>query len=278
MANGPTDGSPDPEVDPIAEILAGATEQEASQQEHSATTSASSSEAQTAQAGQQQKQTSFKLGGREYPSQVEADKAHRNLYGKYSESQGILKWIKSNLKNPQAIAELAKLPGGQDIVAKLGLQQAQEEVEAREAAEKASNQGFDPEKLPPQMRQLYEQMELREVRLQLRDEEREFEEELGRKITVEEHNKAMEMLQEVGGLTFKQAWTLVNHDRVVSDAVKKAQAGRPVAGNRPPPVPGLRSVPGVHLNLKKDPRDMSNDEFREYWKNSEEFQNLIKRG
>jgi hypothetical protein len=278
MANGPTDGSPDPEVDPIAEILAGATEQEASQQEHSATTSASSSEAQTAQAGQQAKQASIKLGGREYPSLTEADKAHRNLYGKYSESQGVLKWIKSNLKNPQAIAELAKLPGGQDIVAKLGLQQAQEEVEAAEAAEKSANQGFDAEKLPPQMRQLYEEMELREYRMQLRDEEREFQEELGRKIAVPEHNAVMEMLERAPSLSFKEAWTLVNHDKVLSDAVKKAQAGRPQTGNRPPPVPGLRSVPGVHLDLKKDPRDMSNDEFREYWKNSPEFQNLIKRG
>jgi hypothetical protein len=65
---------------------------------------------------------------------------------------------------------------------------------------------------------------------------------------------------------------------MLSDAVKKAQAGKPPVGNRPPPVPGLRSVPGVRLDLKKDPRDMNNDEFREYWKNSEEFQNLIKRG
>jgi len=278
MANGPTDGSPDPEVDPIAEILAGATEQEASQQEHSATTSASSSEAQPAQAGQQHKQASIKLGGREYPSLPDADKAHRNLYGKYSESQGIIKFIKTNLKNPQAIAELAKLPGGADIVAKLGLQQAQEEVEAEEAAEKAANQGFDAEKLPPQMKQLYEQMELREYRMQLRDEEREMQEELGRKITQEESNKTFDMIQQVGGLTYRQAWTLVNHDKMLSDAVKKAQAGKPQAGNRPPPVPGLRSIPGVRLDLKKDPRDMNNDEFREYWKNSEEFQNLIKRG
>src|SRR3990167_4801363 len=75
-------------------------------------------------------QQGFKFGGRSYADQKAAEAAHNKLYGRYSESQGLIKQFKELAsKNPARFAELAKDPEFADVLAKLGIQQAEEDLE-----------------------------------------------------------------------------------------------------------------------------------------------------
>lgn len=236
-----------------------------------------------------------KLAGREYPSLEEASKAHGALYGKYAEGQQILNWFKERLKtDPGLMEKLAGDPKWSGIAAKLGMQAAIEDLQRRRSAGRGENAEeddqedeipvVDPAKLPPEVRPMWDYLERqrqefavwRELQ-QLRWEESEFEKELKRPLTADEKKAVYGLLERAQGLTVKEAWILANHERMLREAVAKASAK--AAPNksregRPAPVPGV-GIPGVPLDLKKDPLKMNPAEWREYLKQTEEFQKLM---
>lgn len=219
-------------------------------------------------------QQGYKFGGRAYRDQTEAEKAHNQLYGRYSEQQSMVNRLKSLLKtDPEAVQRLASNPQWRDIMAKLGIQAAEEEYEEEEAADPNSN--FDWGKVPAPMRQLYEQQQVSMAQIGLEREKWGFERSLGRQMSVEENDQVMKTIQRAPSLSISEAWKLVNHDKLLKEAQAKAQAnGRPKV-NRPSPIPG---IPGMKVDLKKDPSKMGAAEWREHLKNSDEFKQLLSRG
>lgn len=221
------------------------------------------------------KTTEYKFGGRSYKTQAEAEKAHNALYGKYSEQQGLLNRLKQALSDPAKAAKLASDPAWADIMAKLGIEQAEQELAAQEV--EAAAQGRDYSKLPNELQQFVYDQQVQAESIKLDREEWSFERKLGRPLTNEEHNAVMEVISRAHTLTFEEAWKLAHHDKLLRDAAEKAKAkgANGAQPNRPPPRPGF--VPGVKLDLKKPVTDMSNAEFREHLRNSEEFKRLLAR-
>lgn len=230
----------------------------------------------TAQAGQgTQAAAEFKFGGRSYKTQADAEKAHNTLYGKYAEQQGILNQLKAALKDPAKAAALANDPQWAPIMAKLGIQQASEEIDREEQEDKLA--GRDYSKLPPELQTFIYDQQVEAAGYKLDREEWAFERKLGRAVTDEEHNAVMRIIARAQDLTYEEAWKLANHDKLLKEAAQKANAKGANGNqpNRPAPRPGF--VPGVKLDLKKSITDMSKAEFREHLKQSDEFKKLLSR-
>lgn len=289
QAQAPTDAT-DPMDADLKDLLAG--DPSASAQEDGSSPKAPQDAASIAvtpkgSSAQGQQQGAIKLAGREYKSLEDASKAHGALYGKYSENQQILNWFKERIKDPVVLEKLAGDPKWGDIAAKLGLQAAIEEMKSQRNEEEEEGEetpAVDPSRLPAEVRPLWEHLERqrqefavwRELQ-QLRWEESEFEKELKRPLTPEEKKAVYGLLERAQGLSVKEAWILTNHERMLKEAVAKASAkSAPAKGRegRPAPVPGA-GIPGVPLDLKKDPLKMSPMEWREYLKQTEEFQKLM---
>lgn len=207
----------------------------------------------------------FKFGGRAYKSQSEAEKAHNQLYGKYSETQNIVKQLKAALKDPRKLAQFQKDPEMAPILAKLGIQQAEEEVEAEEA--EANSQDQSPESF-------IEQLQVDRAGLAMEREEWAFERKLGRPITDEEHDAVMRIIARAGTLSYAEAWKLAFHDKMLRELQQK-QKQEAEKRNRPKPGPAAGFIPGVKMDLKKPLSQMSPAEAREHLRNSEEFRNLM---
>lgn len=262
----------DPAEAEIANILAGTsdtdTADEASQmpvpQEGAAQTQ-----------GTPQQPQGFSFGGRVYKTKEEAEKAHNSLYGKFSGQQSILNQLRSALKNPKRLQELAQDPEWSEILGKLGVREMRDQYQQEQQA--ASQRGPDYSKLPPELQGWMREQGQRFAAHDLEREEWGFEKKLGRSVTDEEHNSVMKIIGRIGDLTYEEAWKLAFHDRLLKEAGAKAQtAASSPKGHRPLPVAGF--IPGVKLNLKKPVQDMSKAEWREYVKGSEEFKNLTSRG
>lgn len=228
----------------------------------------------TLQQGSGQAATEFVWGGRKYPTREAAEKAHNTLYGKYAEQQSIFNQLKAALKDPRKLAQFSKDPQWAPILAKLGIQQAEEDFEAQE--EEAASRGEDYSNLPPQVQQFIHQQKVQAASLALDREEWAFERKLGRPVTNQEHDTVMQVIARAQDLTYEEAWKLAFHDKLLKEAHEKAAKAAPAAkGQRPPPIPGF--VPGVKMDLKKPITDMTKAEFREHLKNSDEFKKLMSR-
>ena len=209
----------------------------------------------------------FKFGGKSYADQKTAEAAHNKLYGKYSESQGLLKQLKDSLSNPALFAKYSKDPAFAEILGKLGIQQAEEDLEREVDEEEAGRGGMD-------IQSLHEQIKVDRASFSLEREETRFERKLGRDLSDDEHNAIVRIIGDAPSLTFEQAYKLAFHDKLMREAAEKsAGGGRPQNGNRPRPTPP--GIPGTKLDLKKNIVDMNKEEWRQSIRQSEAFQNLI---
>lgn len=217
---------------------------------------------------QDQGSSAFKWGGKDYKSRTEAEQAHNKLYGKYSEQQSTFNQLKEALKNPKLFAQFSKDPAFAPILAKLGIQQQDQEIEGEiEEASGQSAQSYE---------QLSQDISVKMASFDLKQERWDFEQKLGRRLKQEEVGPVMNLIEKAPSLTIEQAWKLVNHDRLMKEAAEKAvKAGKPSI-NRPPPT--ALNVPGVKLDTKKNVGDMNSAEWREHLRTSPEFQNLFSNG
>ena len=209
----------------------------------------------------------FKFAGREWKGgQAEAEKAHNSLYGKYSESQGMLKHFKGALNNPAILAELSKDPQNLPILAKLGLQAAREE-------EQPAAQGG--EQLPAWAQQMQQEQQAREAFYDLREEMKDFHESLGRKLSKEERDAVLGVLQDAPGLKVDQAYQVAFGKRDADAAIKKAQEAAAKQGRTQRPSPGPVVLPGTKMDLTKSVAKRNPDEWREGLRADPAFQKLV---
>lgn len=208
----------------------------------------------------------FKFGGRAYKTQQEAEKAHNQLYGKFSESQSVLKQLKAALKDPAKLAQFQRDPAMAPILAKLGIQQAEEELEAEEAGAQ------DGQEMTPES--FMQQLSIDRAGLSLEREEWAFERKLGRPITDDEHDAVMRIIGRAGTLTYAEAWKLAFHDKMLRAAQERQKQEREKL-TRPKPGPGAHFIPGIKMDLKKPLNQMSPAEAREHLRNSQEFKDLM---
>lgn len=226
--------------------------------------------------GQQGANGSWKFAGRDWKGgQTEAEKAYNKLYGERSDLQGTLNTVKKALNDPELLERLADDPRWAPILSKLGIEFANEEMEAEEAD---GSEDFDWSDVPAPMREAYHRTQVMYHTMQLKEEKTSFEETLGRKMTPQENNAVMKLIQRINDLTVEEAYFLAHRQQVISEASKKGaqSAGSRVGQNgRPKPLP--RGIPGMELDLKKPIADMNNEELREHMRRSPEFQKLMER-
>lgn len=266
MPDDGTNAAPDAEALDINAILSGTSD--------SSDTTTESVDGTTPQ-GAAKEASEFRFGGRSYKTQQDAEKAHNALYGKYSQQQSVLNQLKAALKDPKKLAVLARDPEWSTILAKLGIQEAQEEYDADEEAEAAA--GRDYSKLPVELQGFVHDQKVQAASLVLDREEWAFERKLGRSVTAEEHNSVMEIIGRAQNLTYEEAYKLANHDRMLTEAGKKAAAQGQTKPNGERPPPHAAFIPGVKMDLKKPLTQMSKAEAREHLRQSDEFKNLMSR-
>lgn len=207
----------------------------------------------------------FKFGGRSYADQKAAEAAHNKLYGKYSESQSLIKQLREAMSNPALFAKFSKDPEFAEILAKLGIQQVEEETERELDAEAQERSGVTVESLA-------EQIKVDRASFALEREESRFERKLGRDLTDDEHNAIVRIIGSAPSLSFEQAYKLAFHDKLLKEAAAKAAGQKPGNGRPRPTPPG---IPGTKLDLKKSITDMNPQEWRESIRQSPDFQNLL---
>lgn len=219
-------------------------------------------ESDAAQAAQPQ----YKFAGREYPNQQAAEKAYQKLYGSYSESKGILNTVKEALKNPELLEALSEDPKWAGILAKLGIEAAtgQADQQQPQRGQQGQNQ-YDQ-----QMHQWAVQQDAHRIEM----EEFRFERELGRALNPDERRATLDIIRRAESLSFKEAYQLANHERLLAEAGKRATAPRP-ASTRPAPPPSR--VPGTKVNTQKPPNKMNEAEWKQSVMNDPEFRELMSR-
>lgn len=228
--------------------------------------------AQGANAGQGGVAQGYKFGGRTFKSQQDAEKSFNQLYGNYSKGQEILNALKGALKDPKRLEAIRGDEQMAGILAKLGIQDAEDEVERDREADPSGRAG---DNLPPEMREHFESFKVERAGFALDREEYKFERKLGRPVTDEEHNATMLILSKAPGLSYEDGYTLAHHKKILDEAVKaKGGGGQPGQPARPRPIPG---IPGTKLDLKKNVKDMNAAEWRENLRNSDELRNLMSR-
>jgi hypothetical protein len=210
----------------------------------------------------------FKFAGREYPNQAEAEKHWSKLYGQYSEQKGVVNTVKEALKDPELLEALAQDPKWAGIFAKLGI-----ETDTRDVRNERGQQG------PEQNQEMHEWRVEREVD-RLEREEYRFERELGRALNPEERTATLRIISRANSLSFKEAWQLANHEKLLKEASSRA-AGTAQPGVRKPgvqrPAPPPSSVPGTSVNSKKPVHKMSASEWKENLRNDPDIRELLSR-
>jgi len=207
----------------------------------------------------------FKFAGKEYRDQASAEKSFKQLYGKYSESQGIINTVKKALNNPELLESLAEDPAWADIFAKLGIETDLQGTERESAGERGG----------PQPDQMYHEWQVEREVDRLEREEFRFERELGRPLNPEERRATLSIIKRANSLSFKEAWQLANHERLIAEA-RKAQGQRPAPrGNRPAPPPV--NVPGTQVNSRKPVNKMSEGEWKDNLRNDPDLRELLSR-
>lgn len=197
----------------------------------------------------------FKFAGRDWDSQEAADKEFRKVWGKYSDQNGLLNKLKSALgKNPNDIAQLAKDPAWAEILSKVGIEAAAQEVEERQSRESAER--------PQDWEEYRSQFDVERHQFRLEREQWGFEKRLGRDLKPDEVSAVWGIIEKAPSLTFEQAYKLAHHDRLLKEAALKSQTtgGRPKV-NRPAPTPSFAA--GRKLDLTKPISQMSKEEARE---------------
>jgi hypothetical protein len=229
-------------------------------------------------AGAEGQQQGFRFGGRDYKSQQEAEKAHGQLYGRFSETQGLMNKLKGALSgaDPELLQALMEDPNARDALSKMGISETQRRM--AEEQRNAPDAGFDWNSVPQPMQELYEGMQIDREHNKLDREMWTMERQLGRSFTPEENDAMMTLIERAPNLTVAEAYKLAHHDKLLEQAAKGGQArGAKQAANTPRPRPTVPGIPGVPMDLKKAVGNMSPEEWREHLKNSPEFQKLMER-
>lgn len=217
-------------------------------------------ESDPAQAAQPQ----YKFAGRDYKDQASAEAAFKKLYGTHSETKGILNTVKDALKDPELLQALAQDPKWASILAKLGIDADTEQADRQEQGQQ------EPQQYAEQMRQWQVERDIDRIER----EEYRFERELGRALTPQERRDTLSIIQKAESLSFKEAYQLANHERLLGEARKAAMAPRP-AGNRPAPPPSR--LPGQKVSTQKPVQSMSPAEWKQNVMNDPEFRELMSR-
>ena len=247
--------APDAGLD-IESILSGTSDED--------TTGSASEESQPGQDAE------FAWGGRKYQNRQVAEQAHNKLYGEFSKQKEFMNRLKALAeRDPQAFAQLSRDPEWAPILAKLGIQEAEESV--AEDERQTESEG------PQDFHSLAQEIRVERASLLLDREETRFEKKLGRDLEPSEHNAVMKVLVDASSLTFEQAFKLAFHDKLMAEAQKKAETAGQARLPKQRPRPSALGVPGVPLNTKKRPEDMSDAEWRQSLKESPEFQRLMSR-
>lgn len=210
-------------------------------------------------------QPQYKFAGKEYPSQAAAEAAYKKLYGGYSENKGILNTVKEALKDPDLLEALSEDPKWAAILAKLGIDaasaQAPQEQQGRQQA---------PQQYEEQMRQWAVERDVDRIER----EEYRFERELGRALNPDERRATLDIIRRAESLTFKEAYQLANHERLLGEARKAGGIPRQGSG-RPAPPPSR--LPGQKVSTQKRVQDLSQSEWKENVMSDPEFRELLNR-
>lgn len=212
----------------------------------------------------------YTFAGRTFKGgQKEAEAWANKVYGQSTEQKGILNWLKTKgFQDPELLERLAQDPEWADMLGKLGIEFGAEDARSREAEDAMAGDENSQSIMDAHREAL--------AGITLDREEMSFERKLGRQVTEQEHNAVMGVIERAPSLSYAEAWKLANHDRLLKEAAMRSQqqAGPGRKGNRPPPIPG---IPGVKVDLKKPITAMNREEWRQSLKNSDEFQNLMRR-
>lgn len=212
----------------------------------------------------------FTWGGRKYANRETAEKASNATYGEYSKQRELINRLKSLAgRDPEAFARLSQDKEWREILGKLGIEIAETGLAEEENAAEAAGS--------PQYEELLEQIGVERATMALEREEQRFERELKRPLTDEEHNAVMKVLRDAPSLTYAQAFKLAHHDRIVADVEKRAAEASRAKSPVKRPVPGIPQIPGMRVDTRKKPEDMTEAEWRENVKNSPELQRLLSR-
>lgn len=210
-------------------------------------------------------QPQYKFAGKEYPSQAAAEAAYKKLYGNFSESRGILNTVKEALKDPELLEALAEDPKWASILAKLGIDAAQHQ------AQQQAPQRENPQEYAEQMRQWQVERDVDRIER----EEYRFERELGRALSPEERRATLDIIRRAESLTFKEAYQLSQHERLLAEAGKRNATAPRQVSNRPAPPPSR--LPGSKVSTQKRVQDLSPAEWKENVMNDPDFRELLSR-
>lgn len=219
-------------------------------------------------------QEAYKFGGRTWKGgQQQAETAFNKMYGKYSESQGLVNQLKQVIQqDPELAAQLAQDPRFAGIFAKLGIENAERMAQG------------DPR---------YRQQEMspddfrREIGIERHQnrilrEEWAFERKMGRPLTEAEQQAVYKQIDRSENLSYEEAYFLAHREQLLrsraqAGAAEGAQAaGASLAGGRPKPPP--RSMPGTPAPGKKSVSNMSEQEWKENLRQSGIVKELMSRG
>jgi hypothetical protein len=216
-------------------------------------------------------QGGFKFAGRNYASQQAAEKWANELRGKHSETQGVMNMVKKALNNPELLEALQNDPQWAPILEKLGIEAEARDVQRQDARDR--QQQADPQ-------QMHREWQIERDIDRIEREEYRFERQLGRALSPEERRNTLLMIKQADTLSFEQAYWLGNRDAVMAQARQAAPVApngqRPAGSSRPAPPP-VRGSQGGPVNSKKPVHQMKDAEWKENFRNSDEFKEIMSR-
>lgn len=212
----------------------------------------------------------YKFAGRTWKGgQREAETAWNKMYGKYSESQGLVNQLRQIVQtDPELAAQLAQDQRFSGILAKLGVEAAEKEFrgDGRNGGQ-VSQDDYSRE------------LGIERHQNRILREEWGFERKLGRPITEREQQAVYKQLERSENLTYEEAYFLAHREQLLkrqAQAAAGAGQGLPPTSGRPKPPP--RSMPGTPAPGAKSVRDMSEQEWKENLRQSGVVKELMSRG
>jgi hypothetical protein len=213
----------------------------------------------------------YKFAGRTWKGgQREAETAWNKMYGKFSESQGLVNSLKQIVQtDPELAAQLAQDPRFSNILAKLGVEAAEKEFRGDGRQEgNVSREEYSRE------------LGIERHQNRILREEWGFERKLGRPITEREQQAVYKQLERSENLTYEEAYFLAHREQILKRQAQAAASqgqGMP-ANNSGRPKPPPRSMPGTPGPGRKSISDMSEQEWKENLRQSGVVKELMSRG
>jgi hypothetical protein len=213
----------------------------------------------------------FKFAGRSWKGgQREAEGAFNKVYGKYSESQGLINQLKQIAQtDPELAQQLMQNPQLAGILAKLGVEGAEQSIRGgNQRQESLSAEDYSRE------------LKIERDQNRILREEWSFERKLGRPITEREQQAVYKQIERSENLTYEEAYFLAHREQILKRQAQAAAGqgqGLPMqGGSRPKPPP--RSMPGTPAPGKKSVSDMSEAEWKDNLRQSGIVKDLMSRG